>query len=173
MTKRKQHRFKGGKTIDVEEYHDGRYGAPGCKREKKKNPTKEQIQKINAEDYADGIVMELASDLMAAAGKIAVESKELGIDGIMSDWKDTVIEECAEDKAFCAAVRKKGKYLKEYMAKLIQYSFENKVPVSAEILKITKVKHNGKLENFNGPLYLGIPNRMEVRKIARKYYLGE
>ena len=48
MTKRKQHRFKGGKTIDVEEYHDGRYGAPGCKREKKKNPTKEQIQKINA-----------------------------------------------------------------------------------------------------------------------------
>ena len=117
--------------------------------------------------------MELASDLMAAAGKIAVESKELGIDGIMSDWKDTVIEECAEDKAFCAAVRKKGKYLKEYMAKLIQYAFENKVPVSAEILKITKVKHNGKLENFNGPLYLGIPNRMEVRKIARKYYLGE
>ena len=40
MTKRKQHRFKGGKIIDVEEYHDGRYGAPGCKREKKKNPTK-------------------------------------------------------------------------------------------------------------------------------------
>ena len=59
------------------------------------------------------------------------------------------------------------------MAKLIQYSFENKVPVSAEILKVTKVKHNGKLENFNGPLYLGIPSRMEVRKIARKYYLGE
>ena len=69
------------------------------------------LDAADAEDYADGIVMELASDLMAAAGKIAVESKELGIDGIMSDWKDTVIEECAEDKAFCAAVRKKGKYL--------------------------------------------------------------
>lgn len=131
------------------------------------------LDAADAEDYANGIVTELSSDLMAAAGKIAVESKALGIDGIMSDWKDTVIEECAEDKAFCAAVRKKGKYLKEYMAKLIQYSFENKVPVSAEILEITKVKHNGKLENFNGPLYLGIPNRMEVRKIARKYYLGE
>ena len=131
------------------------------------------LDAADAEDYANGIVTELSSDLMAEAGKIAVESKALGIDGIMSDWKDTVIEECAEDKAFCAAVRKKGKYLKEYMAKLIQYSFENKVPVSAEILKITKVKHNGKLENFNGSLYLGIPNRMEVRKIARKYYLGE
>lgn len=61
----------------------------------------------DAEDYADGIVPELASALMAAEGKIAVESKALGIDGIMSDWKDTVIEECAEDKAFCAAVRKR------------------------------------------------------------------
>ena len=63
------------------------------------------LDAADAEDYADGIVTELASDLMAAAGKIAVESKALGIDGIMSDWKDTVIEECAEDKAFCAAVR--------------------------------------------------------------------
>lgn len=48
MTKRKQYRFKQGKIIDVEEYHDGRYGAPGCAREKKRNPTKEQIQRINA-----------------------------------------------------------------------------------------------------------------------------
>jgi len=131
------------------------------------------LDEADAEDYANGIVTELASDLMAAAGKIAVESKALGIDGIMSDWKDTVIEECAEDKAFCAAVRKKDKSLKECMAKLIQFAFENKVQVNDEIIKITKVTHNGKLENFRGPLYIGIPNRMEVRKIARKYYLGE
>lgn len=65
------------------------------------------LDAADAEDYANGIVTELASALMAAEGKIAVESKALGIDGIMSDWKDTVIEECAEDKAFCAAVRKR------------------------------------------------------------------
>ena len=80
------------------------------------------LDAADAEDYADGIVPELASALMAAQGKITVESKALGIDGIMSDWKDTVIEECAEDKAFCAAVRKKGKYLKEYMAKPVSYT---------------------------------------------------
>ena len=45
--------------------------------------------------------------------------------------------------------------------------------VNDEIIKITKVNHNGKLENFRGPLYLGIPNRAQVRDIARKYYLGE
>ena len=31
------------------------------------------LDAADAEDYADGIVTELASDLMAAAGKIAVE----------------------------------------------------------------------------------------------------
>lgn len=33
--------------IEVEEYHDGRYGAPGIKREKKKKATPEQVAKIN------------------------------------------------------------------------------------------------------------------------------
>ena len=48
MTKRKQYRFRQGKIIEVEEYHDGKYGAPGCKREKRKKPTKEQMQAVNA-----------------------------------------------------------------------------------------------------------------------------
>ena len=48
MVKRKQYRYKGGKIIDTEEYHDGRYGAPGQSRERKKKPTKEQMQKVNA-----------------------------------------------------------------------------------------------------------------------------
>lgn len=48
MTKRKQYRFRHGKIIDIEEYHDGRYGAPGCRREKKRKLTKEQMQAVNA-----------------------------------------------------------------------------------------------------------------------------
>ncbi|RDU22185.1 rolling circle replication-associated protein [Anaerosacchariphilus polymeriproducens] len=35
------------RTIEVEEKHKGRYGAPGEKREKKKKPTSEQIEKQN------------------------------------------------------------------------------------------------------------------------------
>jgi len=47
-TKRKTYRFKHGDIIDVEEFHDGNYGAPGEKRKKRAKPTEEQMQKINA-----------------------------------------------------------------------------------------------------------------------------
>lgn len=47
MIKRKTFVLRNGEVIDVEEFHDGRYGAPGKKRLKKKKPTKEQMQKVN------------------------------------------------------------------------------------------------------------------------------
>lgn len=46
-TKRKIYRFRHGEIIDVEEFHDGQYGAAGKKRQKKKRPSTEQIQLIN------------------------------------------------------------------------------------------------------------------------------
>lgn len=46
-TKRKTYRFRRGDIIDIEEYHDGRYGAPGEKRQKRKKPTKEQMILVN------------------------------------------------------------------------------------------------------------------------------
>lgn len=51
-TKRKTYRFRQGAVIDVEEFHDGNYGAPGKKREKKEKPTTEQMRKINAMNKA-------------------------------------------------------------------------------------------------------------------------
>lgn len=47
MIKRKTFTLRNGEVIDVEEFHDGMYGAPGKKRQKKKKPTKEQMQKVN------------------------------------------------------------------------------------------------------------------------------
>ena len=44
-TKKKSYIFAD--VIEVEEYHDGRYGAPGTRREKKKKATPEQVAKIN------------------------------------------------------------------------------------------------------------------------------
>ncbi len=44
-TTRKMYIFKN--FIEVEEYHDGRYGAPGKKREEKKKLTPEQMEKVN------------------------------------------------------------------------------------------------------------------------------
>ena len=51
-TKRKTTRLRGGDVLAVEEYHDGRYGAPGIPRQKKKKPTKEDMQKVNAMNKA-------------------------------------------------------------------------------------------------------------------------
>ena len=56
---------------------------------------------------------------------------------------------------------------------MIAFAFENKVKVSDEIAKVTKVKHNGKLESVHMPLYLGVPTRKEAEKIIREYYLGK
>lgn len=44
-TKRVSYEFEN--VIEREEYHDGRYGAPGKKREEKKKATPEQVAKIN------------------------------------------------------------------------------------------------------------------------------
>lgn len=46
-TKRKTTRLRRGEILDVEEYHDGRYGAPGMPRRKKRKPTKEEMQRVN------------------------------------------------------------------------------------------------------------------------------
>lgn len=48
--KRKRYSYKGGDIEDIEEYHDGRYGAPGEKREKKRKATPEDIIKVNKQN---------------------------------------------------------------------------------------------------------------------------
>ena len=45
MYTRKTYRFPG--SIEVEEYHSGKYGAPGQARGKKRKPTPEEIKKRN------------------------------------------------------------------------------------------------------------------------------
>lgn len=129
------------------------------------------IDKEDAEEYIDGCVEELATPLMAATGKLKIETEELELKGIVEDWKDSIIELCMNEEEMCAAVRKKGKTLRDCMAQLIKFAFENKVQISDKIVDATKVMHNGKLEKMRKPLYLGVPNRAEVKKIVKAYYL--
>ncbi len=51
-TTRKTYKFRQGDVIDVEEFHEGNYGAPGKCRGKKAKPTKEQMRKVNAMNKA-------------------------------------------------------------------------------------------------------------------------
>ncbi len=48
MVRRKTYTFRRGGIIEVEEFHDGRYGAPGERRDEKRKPTKDRMQAVNA-----------------------------------------------------------------------------------------------------------------------------
>lgn len=129
------------------------------------------IDKEDAQDYIDGVVPEMVNPLMAAVGKLKIEEDDLRLEGITKDWKDSIIDLCMEDKELCAAVRRKDKSLVHCIAGMIKFSFENKVQVSNKIVDVTKVMHNGKLEQMRKPLYLGVPNRAEVKRLIREYYI--
>lgn len=47
MKKKKITKLRDGDVIDVEEFHDGRYGGPGKKRQKKSKPTEERVRQNN------------------------------------------------------------------------------------------------------------------------------
>ena len=51
--KRVTHTFRKGDILEVKEYHDGRYGARGLPREKKRKPTPEQMAVVNAMNKAE------------------------------------------------------------------------------------------------------------------------
>lgn len=131
------------------------------------------IERLEAEDYIDGINTELVTPLMAALGKLKVEQEEYEIGGILEDWAQQIQSLCIKEEQMRIAVRKKGKSLRDCMAKLIAFAFENKVQVSDKIAKATKVNHNGKMEPVHIPLYIGVPNKKAVDFIVKQYYLGE
>ena len=130
------------------------------------------LDKEDAEDYIDGCVDELATPVMAAVGKLNMEAKELKLEGVLMDWQEELQRMCMDDVELCAAVRKKGKSLCNCLAGMLRFAFENKAQVSEAVVRVTKVTHNGKEEPMRGPVYLGMPNRKEVRELAEKYYLG-
>ena len=118
----------------------------------------------DAEDYIAGDMEELCNPLMAALGKLKIERADLELKGVLEDWYDIV-----NDEAVRAAVRRKDKSLKVFMSLILAKAFDTKELVSSKIVKITKVK-NGK-EQMRSPVYLGIPNRAEIRNICKDYYL--
>ena len=122
------------------------------------------LDKVDAEDYMDDIVPELANNLLAALGKIKVERHNLKPADIMEDWA-SYIELCAsESDEMAVAIRRKGKNLKGCIAELLKWSFKNQHPVDGEILKAAGVNA--------GRVTLGIPGMGTAKKIIKEYYLG-
>lgn len=121
------------------------------------------IAKIDAEDYINGDVPELASAMMAAFGKLEVEAKELQIKGIMEDWL-SYIKQCCTNQDTARAVRRTGKSLKGCIAELLKWSFKNQVDIDKEILKACGIDQK---------VTLGIPGMGTAKKIITEYYLGK
>lgn len=127
------------------------------------------IDKEDAEEFVDGFVEELATPLMAALGKLKVESADLKLKGVLLDWVDEIKNLCTEDEAFAKAVRKKGKDLAGYIAKTTESGYENRAVVDKRIVdKAPAIKRIV----GNHELAIGIPDKKTRRELAKAYYLS-
>ena len=117
----------------------------------------------------DGCTDELATPLMAAVGKLKVESEDLKLKGVLQDWVDELRIMCTEDEDFAEAVRRKGKDLAGYIAKTAETGYENRAVVDKRI-----VEKAGKIKSIigNHEFSIGIPDKKTRRELAKAYYLG-
>lgn len=122
------------------------------------------LDEEDAEDFCTGAIEDLTTVEMAAVGKLNLEAKELGLEGLLVDWKGFLIEMCLEDEDIARAVRRKGKRLKKCLGRMLKTAFEKKIQVSDKVVREAELKP---------PLYMGIPGKAEVRRIAEAYYLEE
>lgn len=126
------------------------------------------IDAEDAEDYYDGATGELVTPLMAAVGKIKVESQDLQLKGILLDWVDELLLMASEREEFARAIRRKGKDLAGYIALLAESGYENRAVVDKRIVgKTKKIKSIAGGHEFS----IGIPDKKTRRQLAEKYYM--
>ena len=118
----------------------------------------------DAEDYIDGCVNSLCTPLMAAFGKIKIESEQLKPKEIVNDWIDYIRKRCTDSEEMAIAVRKKGKSVEGCIAALLKWSFTNAYLVDAKITKAAGVSASVKM---------GIPGMATAYKLIDEYYLGK
>lgn len=125
------------------------------------------IDREDAEDYIDGDAAELVTALMAAQGKLKIETAELQPKEIMADWLDYIQIQCFEDQEMRLAVRRKGKSLKECIGKLVKWSLDHAENVDKDIIKAAGLPSWAQ----NG-CKLGIPGMGTAKQLIKEYYLG-
>lgn len=127
------------------------------------------IDPEEAEDYLDDMMPELATPLMAAIGKLNVETEDLKLGGVLLDWVDELKMECTDSAGLCRAVREKGKNLAGYIALTAENGYKNRTVVDKRI--VAKTKEVKKIVGTH-EFAIGIPDRKTRKQLMRKYYLG-
>ena len=124
------------------------------------------LDREDAEDFADGIVEELCTELQAALGKIKVEKEALKLERELADIAGEIEFYGA---SLAAGIRQKGKSLAEYVAKVIDAGYRNAVSIPREITdKLTDVP-----KQFRAQIKTGMPNKAERIQIMVDYFGGK
>ena len=120
----------------------------------------------DAEDYADGITEEFCTTFQAAFGKLKVEKEAMKLTRELEDLAEEV--EANLSPITAAGVRKKGKSLAEYLAKIVDEGYKNSIGLPQEITnKLTVVP-----KQYRSQVKTGIPNKAERMRILKEYYGG-
>lgn len=117
----------------------------------------------DAEDYICGYTDDLCTAIMAAFGKIKVESEAIKTGEIVNDWINYIKSRCIEDEDMALAVRRQGKSIKGCIVELLKWSYKNMYEIDKDICKAAGVCGNVKL---------GIPGMERAYQIITDYYLG-
>lgn len=129
------------------------------------------IDEEDCEDFADGIIDELATPLSAALGKLKAESEDLKISGVLDDWLQELQAECTNSVEMQRAVRKKGKSLAKFIALLADDGYTNRAVVSKKVVEqcCSDIKKIIGSHEFS----IGVPNKATRKNIMYSYYMGK
>ena len=117
-----------------------------------------------ANAFIDGIIPFLCDDMLAAVGKLEIESTEVKAEELIYDWSEYIKQRCMEDEAMSKAVRTKGKTFNGCIAHILKWSFDHQRPIDKEILKAAGVSA--------GKVTFGIPGMATVKRLITEYYMG-
>lgn len=126
------------------------------------------LDEMDALDLMDGEVTELCNPLIAAMGKITVESNALKNgekQEIFNDWIDYIEMKIPEDKNLQIAVRRKDKSLIGCLGYILGWSYKHAYEVEQTIIKASGMNM--------GKVKLGIPGSGTVKKLIMEYYTGK
>lgn len=114
--------------------------------------------------YAASDTEDLAEPMMAAIGKIEIEEEEIKPKEIMADWVDYLKAKCFESEEMARAIRKTDKSLKEAIAELLKWSFDNQTEIPKDVKEAADIKASR--------VTLGIPGMGTAKRLLQEYYLG-
>ena len=126
------------------------------------------IDREDAEDFMDRVpgMDELCTPYMAALGKLKVEKEEMKLKRELQDLAEEVETECQTNEAVAAGVRRKGKSLAAYLAKIIDAGYKNAILIPAEITREVKEVP----AQYRNQIRTGMPSKAERLDIMRRYY---